>query len=194
VSFSVTILGSGSAVPTSRRNPSAQFIQCASRNILIDCGEGTQMAMRKYGVKFQKLDIILISHMHGDHYFGLIGLLNTMHLLGRTKELKIFSPPALKEIIQLQVSAGNGGFSFPINYTAVEEGQNSALYEDVKIRITCFPLKHKIPTSGFIITEKEKERKLNKEKADKHRIKIEYYHRLKIGEDVRDEQGQLISQ
>ena len=115
MSFTVTILGSGSALPTSRRNPTSQFVLCSNRNILIDCGEGTQMQMRKFGVKFQKIDIVLISHLHGDHYFGLVGLLSTMHLLGRTKSLKVYGPIGLDLILTLKQLNQFFGINYIIN-------------------------------------------------------------------------------
>lgn len=103
MSFEVTILGSGGALPTLNRNSTAQFVTCCNRHILIDCGEGTQLQMRKFGVHFQRLDIILISHLHGDHFFGLVGLLSTMRLLGRDGKLTIICPKGLPAIIYLQI-------------------------------------------------------------------------------------------
>ena len=192
MSFSVRILGSGSAVPTARRNPTSQYIQCSSRHILIDCGEGTQLQMRKFGVKFQKLDIILISHLHGDHYFGLMGLLSTMHLLGRLKELLIFGPKGLKEIVDLQLKHGNGGFGYDIVFKEMDSNTHDMLFEDNKIAIRCFPLKHKISTHGFTITEKQKEAKLIKAKIEQDNVLVEHYHLLKKGIDVQLEDGNIL--
>lgn len=192
MSFSVQILGSGSAVPTSRRNPTSQYVQCSSRHILIDCGEGTQMQMRKFGVKFQKLDIILISHLHGDHYFGLMGLLSTMHLLGRVKSLVIFGPEGLKEIVELQMKHGNGRFGYDIHFKEIEPKTRDILYEDNKICVRCFPLKHKIATHGFTITEKQKEAKLLKHKVEEDNVLVAHYHLLKKGLDVETEDGGVL--
>ncbi len=192
MSFFVTILGSGSAVPTATRNPSSQYIQCSSRTILIDCGEGTQMQFRKFGLKFQKVDLILISHLHGDHYFGLVGLLSTMHMMGRTRAIQIYGPKGLKDIVEIQLHAAGSRLSFDVNIEEVEPESNGVLFEDRKIKITYFPLAHKIPTSGFIVLQKEKDRKLNVVKAQKEGVKIEYYHRLKKSEDVVDENGSII--
>jgi ribonuclease Z len=184
VSFSVTILGSGSAVPTAKRNPSSQYVQCSSRSILIDCGEGTQMQFRKFGVKYQKVDLILISHLHGDHYFGLVGLLSTMHMMGRTRAIDVYGPKGLKEIVDLQLHAAGSRLAFDVNIHEVEPETNGVLFEDNKIKVEYFPLSHKIPTNGFIILQKEKERKLNIEKAEADGVKIRYYHLLKKSEDV----------
>ena len=192
MSFSVTILGSGSAVPTANRNPSSQYVECSGRIILIDCGEGTQMQFRKFGLKFQAVDLILISHLHGDHYFGLVGLLSTMHMMGRTRSIEIFGPKGLKNIVEIQLQAAGSRLSFDVNVIEVEPESNGVLFEDTKIKISYFPLAHKIPTSGFIIYQKEKERKLNIEKARRAKLKIEYYHRLKRSENVIDENGNLI--
>lgn len=191
MSFTVTILGSGSAVPTASRNPTSQYVQCSSRVILIDCGEGTQMQFRKFGLKFQKVDIVLISHLHGDHYFGLVGLLSTMHMMGRKKSIQIYGPEGLKEIVEVQLNAAGSRLAFDVLISEVEPESNGVLFEDEKIRISYFPLAHKIPTSGFLIHQKEKERKLINERAVADGVKVEYYHRLKKSEDVMDENGKL---
>lgn len=114
--FKVNILGCGSATPTLRRNPTAQVVNLLERHFLIDCAEGTQLQMRKYGIKFQKINHIFISHLHGDHYLGLIGFLSTLHLLGRTKELHVFGPEALKEIIFSQLKASQSFLSYHIEF------------------------------------------------------------------------------
>lgn len=189
--FIVTILGSGSAVPTSRRSPTSQFIQCCNRNILIDCGEGTQMRMRENKVKFQKLDIILISHLHGDHYFGLVGLLSTMHLLGRTSPLKIFAPKDLKNIIFTQLEAGHSALGYTIEIEELEPNSTGVIFEDAKLMISNFPLKHKIPTHGYRIDQKKKDHRLDVEKCKRDGVLVENYHKLKKGQDV-DNNGVLL--
>ncbi len=189
--FSVTILGSGSAVPTSRRNPSAQYIQCRNRHFLIDCGEGTQMQIRKLGINFQRITDVFISHLHGDHYFGLVGLLSTMHLMGRVKPIRIYGPDGLQKIIELQLEVSKGKLSFERIYSTIIDGENKLLFEDDKVEVSCFPLRHKIPTSGFLIKEKDRERKLLGEKARQDGVRIEFFHKLKAGQDV-EQDGQLI--
>ena len=192
MSFSVTVLGSGSAVPTSRRGLTSQYVVCRSRHILIDCGEGTQMQIRKYGIKFQRIDHILISHLHGDHYFGLVGLLSTMHLMGRKKEICIHGPKGLKEIIELQLNYEGARLAFDMEFIELPAGESGLVFEDEKFRIEHFPLKHRVPTTGFVIREKERERHLNIELAQRDGVKIAYYHRLKKGEDIEDEDGKHI--
>lgn len=150
------------------------------------------MQMRKFGVKFQKLDIVLISHLHGDHYFGLMGLLSTMHLLGRIKPLVIFGPEGLKDIVELQMNLGNGRFAYELHFRSLPPGLRDVLYEDEKICIRSFPLKHKIPTHGFSITEKQKEAKLLKDKVEADKISVAHFHLLKKGFDVETEDGGVI--
>lgn len=192
MSFKVKILGSGSAVPTLRRNSTSQLLQVSSRYILIDCGEGTQIQMRKFGAKFQKIDIVLISHLHGDHYLGLFGLLSTMHLLGRVKPILIFAPEGLKEIVELHMKYGHAHFGYDLIFREISPNTRELLYEDPKIEIRCFPLVHKIPTHGFAIKEKQKDPKLLKEKVEADSIKVEYYHLLKKGLDIETESGEII--
>lgn len=192
MSFQVTILGSGSAIPTSRRNPTSQYVDCANRSILIDCGEGTQMQMRKFGVKFQKIDIVLISHLHGDHYFGLIGLMSTMHLMGRVKLLRIIAPKGLRALIELQLKTSYAFLGYDFEVVELDENFDGVVFEDEKMRIESFPLRHKIPTQGYVVVRKEKERKLLAEKAERDGVKIEFFHRLKKGEDVTKEDGTII--
>ena len=193
MSFSVTVLGSGSAVPTSRRGLTSQYILCRGRHILIDCGEGTQMRIRKYGVKFQRIEHILISHLHGDHYFGLVGLLSTMHLMGRKKQIQIHGPKGLKEIVELQLNYEGARLAFEVSFNVLDPKIAGTVFEDEKISIQHFPLVHRIPTTGFVIREKLTERHLKAELAQQDGVKIAYYHRLKKGEDVIDEDGKLIS-
>lgn len=148
--------------------------------------------MRKFGVRFQRLDIILISHLHGDHFFGLVGLLSTMRLLGRNANLTIICPKGLPEIITKQLEIGYTKPDFDINFTELTGKENKIVYEDNSIEIETFPLKHKIPTNGFIIREKYKERRLKKDALEHPLMKIEYIHRLKKGEDIITESGKTL--
>ncbi len=191
--FSVTILGSGSALPTSRRNPTSQYIECNGRHVLIDCGEGTQVQIRKNGIKLQRIEHILISHLHGDHYFGLVGLLSSMHLLGRIKPINIYGPEGLKEIVELQLHYGGSRLAYELIFNVLDAKDNGLVFEDDVLAIKHFPLAHKIPTIGYLIQEKPRERNLRTEIAMADGVKIEYFHRLKKGEDVVNEDGNLIS-
>jgi ribonuclease Z len=192
VSFEVTILGSGAAIPTQRRNPTSQYIVCNDRHILIDCGEGTQMQIRKYGVKFQRINHILISHLHGDHFFGLVGLISTMHLMGRDKGLSIYGPEELEQILRLQLEVGAAKLDFEINFVKLNGKDSGVIFEDKLIEISYFPLKHRIPTNGFVIREKVKERRLNPLKIEGSGLQFEHMHRLKKGEDILLENGKTL--
>ncbi len=185
--FSVTILGSGAALPTFSRNPTSQYIICNNRHILIDCGEGTQIQMRKFGVKFQRITHILISHLHGDHFFGLVGLLSTMHLLGRDQGIKIYGPEGLEQIIRSQLEMGGARLDFSIEFKTLDGKTAGLLFEDKLIEIYSFPLKHRIPTNGFLIKEKEKERILLGELFKQDKLSIALIPFFKRGEDVVDE-------
>lgn len=189
MNFSVTILGSGAALPTHSRNPTSQYIQCNNRHILIDCGEGTQIQMRKFGVKFQHISHILISHLHGDHFFGLVGLLSTMHLLGRDKGITIYAPKELEDILKLQLEIGGAKLGFGITFQPIEKNQKGIIFEDKVLEISTFPLKHKIQTNGFLISEKEKERTLLGDKFKENGLSLTFIPKFKNGEDVIDELG-----
>ncbi len=191
MSFKITILGSGSAVPLEKRSPTSQYIICQNRHFLMDCGEGTQIQMRKNGVKFQKINHIFISHLHGDHFFGLVGLLSTMHLLGRDKNLHVYSPKGLKEVVELQYKLGGGKLSFGITWFEMEANFKGIVFEDKKVLVRTFPLKHRIPTQGYVFEEKTKERSLIKEKFDDATLRIEDIPKIKQGLDVIDQSGKL---
>lgn len=192
MSFSVTILGSGAALPTLAQHPTAQYVVCNERHILIDCGEGTQVQLRKYNIHFQKITHILISHLHGDHFFGLVGLLSTLHLLGRDKGVTIYGPVGLKNIILLQLEVGGSKIGFDIHFVELSGSENRLLFEDRLIEIWTFPLAHRIPTNGFIIKEKVKERKLNAELFKADNLSLTLIPLLKQGKDAYTVDGRHI--
>ncbi len=189
MSFELTILGSGAAVPTFRRNPTAQYIVCNDRHILIDCGEGTQMQIRKYSIRFQRISHILISHLHGDHFFGLVGLLSTMHLMGRDKGITVYGPGELEGIIRSQLEIAGARLDFDLTFVRLNGKETKLIFEDNLIEIHTFPLKHRIPTNGFVIREKIKERRLISEAIKGSGLLIEHLPKLKRGENVVDEKG-----
>jgi ribonuclease Z len=191
--FELTILGCGSATPTNKRNPSAQLLNVAERFFLIDCGEGTQVQLRKFKLNFSKIDCIFISHMHGDHYFGLIGLLQSFHLLGRKKKLKLFGPPQLIEVIELQNKVSGTELIYQLEFTATTPSSTQVIYQDNKIIVSSFPLDHKIPCTGFMFTEKQSPRRIIKEKLEQLKISISEIHKLKAGFDATDEDGNFVS-
>ena len=160
MTFSLTVLGSNAAIPANNRNLSAHLLNANESFYLIDCGEGTQFQLRRYHISMQRIKRIFISHLHGDHFFGLIGLLNSMHLLGRKEELHLYAPPALTEILDIQMEASQTTLNFPLLFHPLRFDQYDLLYEDGKISVHSFPLKHSIPTCGFIFREKNPPRKV----------------------------------
>ena len=192
MSFKITILGSGAALPTNKRGPSAQYIDCINRHLLIDCGEGTQTQLRKFGVHFQKISHIFISHLHGDHFFGLPGLLSTMNLLGRNTGLTIYGPENLHALLNDIFSCGGQQLNFNLNFVPLDFTEEKVLFEDKLICVKSFPLKHRVPTCGFKIEEKTKEYSINAEATKKLSIPLKDYPKLKRGENIVLENGTKI--
>jgi len=181
--FNVTILGSGSALPTLFKNPTSQFINVQERFLLIDCGEGTQLQLRKLKLKFQKIDHIFISHLHGDHYLGLIGLLSSFHLLGRKKPINIYAPLGLKKILDSHFKVSHSKPSFKIIFNATNMEGLNLLFEDKIMKVFSFPLNHRIDCCGFLIREKMRLRGINKEAINKYGISVKDIHSIKNGDD-----------
>ncbi|MGE5317034.1 MAG: ribonuclease Z [Chloroflexota bacterium] len=190
--FSVTILGSSAAIATSNRNLSSQLINHCNRLFLIDCGEGTQFRLRELKIRSNRLKHIFISHLHGDHFFGLIGLISTMHLLRRTEELTVYGPPMLKELIELQLDASETRLYYPLHFVITQDEREEIIYDDGKITVSSFPLQHRIPTTGFIFREVEQPRHINKNTCDHYGIPIIYYDSLRRGRDFVAEDGEII--
>lgn len=191
MSFSVLILGSGSALPTISSNQTAQIVEQENSLFLVDCGEGTQIELRRNKVKVQKIDHVFISHLHGDHFFGLVGLMSTMHLLGRKKDLHIHGPKGLDEIIQIQFRNAGSHLSYSMKFYEIEEA-GQLLYEDAKVKITSLPLKHRIPCFGFLFQEKEKPRKLIGKALEANNIPNYARKSISEGKDFITESGDVI--
>ena len=192
MSFKLTILGCNSAIPTPKKNPTAQLLNADERFFLIDCGEGTQIQLLKNKIKAQKINHIFISHLHGDHYFGLIGLINTMHLLGRTTELNLYAHQQLKEIIDLQFQASNTELKFPLFFHPIPPDEEKVLFEDESIVISNLILKHSIPSSGFLFKEKKKAKNIIKAKIEEYEIPIAQLSSIKNGADFKSKEGKII--
>jgi len=188
--FGVTILGNNSAIPAYDRHPTAQVVTLNDQVFLIDCGEGTQMQITRYRIRRSKIHHIFISHLHGDHYFGLIGLITSMGLLGREQELHLYAPAGLKTIIDLQLAVADTTLPFPLVFHPLEaEGM---LVDTPKFSVECFATQHRVPCWGFIIREKRKPRKIHKEKVLQYDIPAAFYERLKDGDDYENKEGELI--
>ncbi|WP_041936046.1 ribonuclease Z [Blattabacterium sp. (Nauphoeta cinerea)] len=190
---SLTILGCHSSIPTNKFHPTAQILEMKGFSFLIDCGEGTQVQLRKTKIKFNKIIHIFISHLHGDHFFGLIGLLSTFHLLGREKSVNIYAPKGLKEIINVHFKWSYTRLKYCINYIELSSQKLEKIMENDKIEIFSIPLKHRIYANGFLFREKPSNRKLNMEEIKKiPDIKIVNYQNLKLGKDFKTNDGQII--
>jgi len=192
-SFDLTILGCSSATPTSFRNPTAQILNISERFFLIDCGEGTQMAMRRFKVKFSKINHIFISHLHGDHFFGLVGLLSSFHLLGRTNSLEVFGPKGLKEIVEIQFKYSDTRLRYQLNFIELDTTVSQTIFEDNKVEVKTIPLSHRIPCNGYLFMEKPLPKGLKKSKVQFYNIPIANLPGIKRGDDFITEEGKVIS-
>ncbi|MDO3643110.1 MAG: ribonuclease Z [Mucilaginibacter sp.] len=189
--FEVTILGSSSATPIFNRNPTSQALNINERLYLIDCGEGTQQQMLRFDVKASRIDHIFISHLHGDHYLGLVGLLSSLHLNGRSKPLFIYCPEPLKEIIDVQLKYSETEIQYPLEYKFTDAGKCEVLLDNQDITVTSIPLNHRIACTGFLFREKKRLRKLIKEKVEEIGIPVPYFSGLKRGDDYIDPNGKV---
>jgi len=188
--FAVTILGNNSAVPAFDRHPTSQVVTLDGTNYLVDCGEGTQIQLINYKIRRSKISHIFISHLHGDHYFGLIGLINSLSLLSRQQELHIFGPSPLKEIIELQLKVADTHVCYPLYIHPITEA--ATLIDTDRLSVKCFRTNHRIECYGFSFTEKKQLRRLNPDKAKEYEIPASFYERLTNGEDYTRKDGTLI--
>jgi ribonuclease Z len=191
VSSQLTILGSSGALPAYGRFPSSQYLHIQKHHILIDCGEGIQTQLKRFSIPTQKIDKIFISHLHGDHYLGLMGLLFSMHLNRRTNDLHLYSPPGLDQIILLQLKYSKSALHYQLIFHPIPEGTSVCLYEDNTLAVHTIPLRHKIPCTGFLFQEKPKQRKINKDVLPKD-ILLAHIAQLKLGEDIYNDEGALL--
>lgn len=190
--FELLVLGCSSASPTSERNASGQLLNIAERFFLIDCGEATQIQLRRYKAKFQSIGHLFISHLHGDHFFGVPGLISSMHLLGRQKPLHIYAPAPLKEMLDLLMGMSDTRLRFELVWHFTGETGLQLLMEDEKVQVFSFPLSHRIPCHGFLFREKPLPRKIDKYKLARLKISVADILKLKAGMDVLNEEGVLI--
>ena len=189
----LTILGCYSATPRIEAHTTAQILETRGHVFLIDCGEGTQMELRKNKIKFNQIKHIFISHLHGDHCFGLIGLISTFRLLNRETTLHIYGPKGLKELILFQLKLSNSWINFELIFHEIESSKSELIYEDDKLEVRTIPLDHRVYTNGYLFKEKPFDRKLDIDAAQANNIDVAYYRKLKQGEDVLNNDGILIS-
>jgi ribonuclease Z len=188
----LTILGCYSAVPRKKTNPTSQVLEIRNHVFLMDCGEGTQVELRKHRVKFNRIKHIFISHLHGDHYFGLIGLISTFRLLTRETELHVYGPKGLKEVITLQLKLSDSWTNFPLYFHELESVSSEIVFEDEQVKVSTIPLDHRVYCNGFLFEEKPGERQLDMNAVLNANIHQSYYRKLKLGADVLNEQGELV--
>jgi ribonuclease Z len=181
--FEVTILGNTSSIPMHGRNHTAQVVRFGQEFFLLDCGEGTQIQLRKYKVKASKISTIFISHLHGDHYLGLVGLLSSFHLSKRTDALRIVGPRGLNEIITTHFRWSQTRLNYPLEFTETTTEGKVTLLDHPQFTVSSFPLQHRIPTTGFIIQEKEGLRSLIKEKLQESALPLDAIQQLRLGQD-----------
>lgn len=189
----LNILGCYAATPRSFTNPTSQVLEINNHLFLIDCGEGTQVQLRRNKIKFSRINHIFISHLHGDHFYGLVGLISTFMLLKRQNELHIYGPEGIKEIILLQLKLSKSWTNYPLYFHELTGVSPEVIFEDEKVSVETIPLKHRVYTNGFLFREKPGDRKLIVEKAEKFKIDLALYKSLKKGKDVLSEDGRLIA-
>jgi len=188
----LTILGCYAATPRTITNPTSQVLEIKNRMFLIDCGEGTQVQLRKHKIKFSKINHIFISHLHGDHFYGLIGLVSTFMLLNRTNDLHIYGPKGIKEVITLQLRLANSWTNYGLYFHELESKESEIVFEDEKVIVKTIPLRHRIYTNGFLFIEKIGDRKLNVDAVQQYEIDTVYYQKIKNGKDITLEDGRVI--
>tara|TARA_R100000935_G_scaffold8302_7_gene17469 strand:- start:100348 stop:101253 length:906 start_codon:yes stop_codon:yes gene_type:complete len=188
----LTILGCHSATPRWDANPTSQVLEVKGHLFLIDCAEGTQVQLRRFKVKFSRLKHVFISHLHGDHFFGLVGLISTFRLLGRTADLHIYGPKGIKEAILLQLKLGKSYTNYGLYFHELDSKEPQLIFEDDKVTVTTIPLDHRVYTNGFLFEEKLGDRSLNIEKARKLNVEMSYYHKIKQGADGISKDGKSI--
>lgn len=188
----LTILGCYSATPRTITNPTSQIIEINNQMFLIDCGEGTQVQLRKHKIKFSKINHIFISHLHGDHFYGLVGLISTFMLLNRQNDLHVYGPKGIKEVILLQLRLSNSFTGYGLYFHELTSKESQVVYEDDKVKVSTIPLQHRVYTNGFLFQEKPGDRKLNLGAVFNYEIDKCYYQKIKNGSDITLDDGRII--
>ena len=190
--FKVHILGCGSALPTLRHNPSSQVVEIRGKFFMVDCGEGTQTQLRHSKIKFTKINAVFISHAHGDHCFGLIGMISTFGMLGRTAPLHVYAPAGLREIMKKQMEYFCNGFEYEVIFHDVDTSANKIIYEDRSLSVETVPLSHRMPCSGYIFREKPTLPQILRDMADYYNVPVSQFNNIKNGADWIDNEGNII--
>ena len=190
--FEVNILGCGSALPTTRHFSSSQVVNIREKLFMIDCGEGAQLQLRRSKLKFTRLNHIFISHLHGDHCFGLMGLISTFGLLGRTAQLHIYAHADLEKLLQPQLDFFCKGMTYEVVFHNIDPTQAAVIYEDRSVTVTTIPLRHRIPSCGFLFQEKKTPNHIIRDMIDFYRIPVSQLNKIKNGEDYITEEGVVV--
>jgi len=190
--FELTILGSSSALPTAERYPTAQVLNVLERFFLADCGEGTQISLRRSKIKIGKISHIFISHLHGDHYLGLVGLVSTMSLLGYKSDIHVYAHSVIQDLVKPQLDFIRGDLSFKVIFHPLDFKKPQVIYSDKKVEVTSFPLKHSIPVCGFLFREQKKQPNIKKEMVEFYRIPIKQIQAIKEGAGFTTSEGKFI--
>nr|WP_302831857.1 ribonuclease Z [uncultured Bacteroides sp.] len=191
--FELHILGCGSALPTTRHFPTSQIVNVRDKLFMIDCGEGAQLQFRKSRLKFSRLNTIFISHLHGDHCFGLLGLVSTLNLLGRTAELHIYSPKGLEELMVPMLNYFNHQMTYKILFHEFETKEQTVIYEDRSLTVTTIPLRHRLPCCGFLFAEKQRPNHILRDMVDFYQVPVYELNRIKNGADYVTPDGEVIA-
>ncbi len=191
--FEITILGTSSATPTKYRHPSAQYLRLESSYLLLDCGEGAQRQLTRYGLRVLKISHVFITHLHGDHYFGLPGLITSMALYGRTEPLVIVGPPALESIMRVLITESDSVLPYKLQYIQTQTESIETVLETDHLKVVAVPLKHRVPCTGFLVKEKGPELKLNVDACVKYKVPVEQYEAIKMGADYHSQSQGVIA-
>ena len=191
--FRVHILGCGSALPTLHHNASAQVVEIRGKLFLVDCGEGTQVQLRRSRLRFTKISAVFITHLHGDHCFGLIGMLSTFGLLGRTARLAIYAPAALEDMLKQQMQLFCHDFDYEVDFHAVDTSQQQVVYEDRSLTVETIPLEHRMPCCGYLFREKPSLPHIRRDMIDFYGISTSQINNIKAGADWTTPDGEVVS-
>lgn len=190
--FRVHILGCGSALPTLKHNPSSQIVEIRGKCFLIDCGEGTQTQLRRSKIKFTRISAVFISHVHGDHCFGLIGMISTFGMLGRTAPLHIYAPDGFSNIMKMQIDFFCKDLEYEVVFHDVDTNAKNIIYEDRSLTVETVPLSHRVPCCGFIFREKQTLPHILRDMTDYYKVPVSQFNNIKNGVDWVDEKGNVI--
>ncbi len=189
----LTILGSSSAIPVGNRSPTAQFLTLSGRHFLIDCGEGTQVKLRQHNIGFGRINHIFISHLHGDHFYGLVPLLTSLHLLDREKEMHLYGPEDLEQAVKAMLDLSGARLRFPLIFHHTSPNSKKRIFEDEALKVYSFPLKHSMPCCGFLFEEKPRPRNMRKDKLEEYNIPVAEIRSIKKGANWENENGEEIA-